>query len=143
MTTTRTIAIAAPPAVVWAVMSDVERWHEWTPTVTSVTLLDAGPFAVGTRARIVQPKLPKMVWRVSAVEPGRSFRWETHGFGGGAVAWHEVADDGRGGTLATLGIEQTGWMNALLARWIGPLTERYVATEAEGLKRRSEAAHRG
>jgi carbon monoxide dehydrogenase subunit G len=143
MTTTRTIAIAAPPAAVWAVMSDVERWHEWTPTVTSVRLLDAGPLAVGTRARIVQPKLPTLVWRVTEVEPGRSFRWETRGFGGGAVAWHEVADDGRGGTVATLGIEQTGWLNALLARWIRPLTERYVTTEAEGLRRRSEAAARG
>ena len=143
MLTTRTIAIAAPPDAVWAVMSDVERWHEWTPTVTSVRLLDGGPLAVGKRARVVQPKLPTMVWRVTAVEPGRSFRWVTRGFGGGAEARHEVADDGNGRTVATLGIEQTGWMNALLARWIGPLTERYVTTEAEGLKRRSEAAPRG
>ena len=31
-----TIHIEAPPAIVWAVTVDVERWPEWTPTVESV-----------------------------------------------------------------------------------------------------------
>jgi uncharacterized protein YndB with AHSA1/START domain len=144
MLTTRTAAIAAPSARVWAVIADVERWSEWTASITRIRLLDAGPLAVGTRARIEQPKFPAMVWRVTAVEPGRSFTWETRGFGGGAVGTHEVADDGRGGSVATLTIEQFGWLNALLARWIRPITERYLTMEIEGLRRRSEeSAERG
>jgi len=36
------VDIAAPPGGVWAVIADVERWPEWTPTVTRLQRLDRG-----------------------------------------------------------------------------------------------------
>ena len=107
------VEISAPPARVWAVMSDIGRWPEWTPTVTRVDLLDPGPLAVGQRARIRQPRLPVAVWRITALEPGRSFTWVTRSPGVEVTARHSVepsaggprraphgADPGRPGTRA-------------------------------------------
>ena len=61
----RTVDIAAPVEKVWAAMTDVQRWSEWTPTVTSVDLLDGGPVRVGSPVRIRQPRLPAAVWTES------------------------------------------------------------------------------
>ena len=69
----RIIDIDASREKVWTVMTDVERWPEWTASVTSVALLDEAPFNVGSHARIHQPRLPVAVWTVTAFEPEHYF----------------------------------------------------------------------
>src|SRR5437868_3997018 len=73
--------IEAPPERVWTVMTDVERWPEWTQSVSKVELVRPGPLATGVEARIAQPRLGTRTWRVTAVEAGRGFTWETTGPG--------------------------------------------------------------
>src|SRR5689334_1769307 len=92
----RTIEIAAPAATVWAVMSDVERWHEWTPSVTSVRLMEKGPLAIGSRAWIRQPKFPPALWQVTAIEPPRRFVWRS-GLPGMWVYGHHSVEERPGG----------------------------------------------
>ena len=129
--------IAAPPERVWQVMSDVERWAEWTPSVTSVTRQEGAPFGVGTRVMIRQPKFPPAVWTVTAIEPGRSFTWVAAGPGFRSVGTHRV-DAAPTGSRATLSLELEGPLGGLFGRLTRGITERYIRFEANGLKARSE-----
>jgi uncharacterized protein YndB with AHSA1/START domain len=133
------VEIAAPPERVWAVLVDVERWPEWTPTMTRVRRLDRGPFGTGSAARIKQPRLPPAVWRVTAFDPGRSFSWTATGPGVRTVAGHHLGPGSDGSVTVTLTIEQSGPLAGLLWRLTSGLTRRYVDTEAHSLKRRCEA----
>lgn len=131
------VQIDAPPGQVWPVMSDVERWHEWTPTITSVRRTNAGPFRIGARARIHQPKLPPADWVVTSLEEGRSFDWESRAPGVRVVGRHRV-DPAPTGSRVTLSIQYSGVIGNLLGRMIGSISRRYIALEADGLKRRVE-----
>jgi carbon monoxide dehydrogenase subunit G len=133
------IDIDAPPDAVWAVMSDVERWHEWTASISSVKRLDAGPFSVGSRAHVRQPKLRPADFVVTNLVPNRSFTWVTRSPGVGATASHSVEPRGAG-TRATLSVRFEGALAGAVAWMYGDLTNRYLAMEAAGLKQRSEAA---
>jgi uncharacterized protein YndB with AHSA1/START domain len=134
-----TVDIPIEPAHVWAVMSDIERWPEWTPTVHRLERLDHAPLAVGSRARIRQPRLPVAIWQVTELHEGRSFTWITRSPGVGVRATHAV-EPVAGGTRATLALHFSGWLGPLVARLTRHLNERYLALEAQGLRERSLAA---
>ena len=136
----RVIDIAAPQERVWAVMSDVERWPEWTRSVTRVERLDRGPLAVGSRARVRQPRFPAAVWTVTALEPGRFFEWRSPAPGLLSVGGHRVEAAGDGGSRVTLSLTWSGPLAAVMRLLFGKLSRRYVEMEARGLKRRAEAA---
>ena len=125
------VDIDAPPDVVWAVMSDGERWHEWTASVTSVRRLDKGPLRIGSRALIRQPRFPPAVWKVTALEPGRSFTWRS----GMPLMWvygqHSVEPLGSG-TRATLRLTYDGLLARLMGRMTRGITNRYLDMERAG-----------
>lgn len=142
MKTDTSIAIDAPARVVWQVFSAVERWPEWTASVTRIVPLDGPAIEVGNRFEIKQPRLPKLVWQVTAVDPGRGWTWVQRSPGGTTVATHEVVAQGPQRTLARQGIDQRGPVGALVGALLRGTTRRYLQLEAEGLKARSEAQHR-
>jgi hypothetical protein len=94
--------------------------------------------AVGARAEVRQPKLPPLVWRVTALEAGRFFDWEVRSPGAQTVGSHRVEPRG-GGSLATLSLVQSGPIGWLVGRMMLDLTREYVSMEAAGLKKRSES----
>ena len=134
------VDIDATPGEVWNVLTDVGRWPEWTPTVTRVERLDLGPFQVGSTVMIRQPRLPPTVWRVTELEPERSFSWVASRGGVTTLAGHRIAPRGEGsaGVGVTLSIRQTGPLAWLVGLLTSGLARRYVQTEATGLKRRCE-----
>jgi uncharacterized membrane protein len=142
MRTDSCIEIAAPAALVWRVFSDVERWPEWTASVTGLVGLDGPDIAVGKRFEIKQPRMPRLVWTVTEVAPGVSWTWEQRSFGGVTVACHEVAATDGDGTVVRQQLDQCGLLGALIGRLMVSTTRRYLELEARGLKARSEQLRR-
>jgi len=131
-----TVDIPAPPPIVWSVMSDVDRWPEWTASIKRVKCLSPGPLQVGSRFRVHQPKLPPAFWRVTELNSGSDFTWISIAPGLRVTARHAVEPIAMG-CRATLSISYEGWFGAWLARWVGRLNDRYLAMEADGLKTRA------
>ena len=133
------VEINTPPELVWEIMRDVQRWSEWTPTVTSVRLLDPGPLRVGTRVVVRQPKLPPAKWRVTELdELHRSFTWVSLGPGVRVIARHSVETLAEG-SRATLSLRYSGLLAGLFAYLTRGLNDRYLELEAHGLKELSES----
>jgi uncharacterized membrane protein len=142
MMTDDAIEIDAPAQLVWELFSDVERWPEWTTSVTSLVGEDGANLAVGRRFSIKQPGMPKLIWTVTELDPGRSWTWVQTAPGAVASAHHEVIAQPDGRTLVRQRLVQRGVFGALVARLMAEKTKRFLAVEAQGLKNRSEQLHR-
>jgi hypothetical protein len=131
-----TVDIDAPPERVWEVMSDVERWHEWTPSIRSVRRLDGGSFAVGSRVVIRQPKFPPGIWKVTEIGRDR-FTWVAWAPGLRVTAKHWV-EPRPPGSRGALSLDLQGVFGGVFGSLTRAITERYLQYEAAGLKARSE-----
>jgi uncharacterized protein YndB with AHSA1/START domain len=134
------VEIAATREAIWPVLTDVENWPQWTSSMLAVRRLDGGPFAVGAKVRIRQPRLPEAVWEVTELVEPSYFRWRATAPGVTTVADHRLTARADGTTTLTLTIRQSGPLGAVLGLLMSSLTRRYVRTEAHGLKRRCEGA---
>jgi|SRR5579872_3953993 len=132
------VEIEAPVGRVWSVLCDVEKWPEWTSTVTSVRCLDNGPFSIGSRAEIRQPRLRPAVWKVTKLRDRNNFTWITRNPGVRITAGHQLEPNGTG-TRVTLSLEFTGPLGSLVGRLYRNLSQRYVQTEADALRARAKA----
>lgn len=138
MITESSIEIDAPAAVVWDVFADVERWSEWAASIQSIVALDGSDLAVGKRFRIKQPRMPKLVWEVTELDPGTAWTWVQRSPGGLTLATHEVVALDGGRTLIRQRIDQRGPIGVLVGVLARRLTTRYLELEARGLKSRAE-----
>jgi uncharacterized membrane protein len=142
MITEDSVVIDAPPRLVWEVFSDVERWPEWTASVTSLTGLDGPELAVGKRFAIKQPGMQKLVWKVAEIDPGASWTWVQRSRGATTTARHDVIGQPDGRTLVKQRLDQRGPLGTLVARLMLKKTKRFLDMEAQGLKARSEQLSR-
>lgn len=131
-----TIDIAAPVERAWEVMSDIDRWHEWTPSIRAITRLEGAPLAVGTRVVVRQPKFPPALWTVTDVQPGRSFTWVSVAPGMRVTGTHTV-EPTAAGSRARLSLRYEGVIGRLFARLTKGVTIRFIDYEAAGLEARS------
>jgi uncharacterized membrane protein len=144
MITESSTEIQAPATLVWDVFVDAEQWPSWTASVTSIVALDGPGIEVGKRFQIKQPRLPKVVWEVTEVDPGVSWTWRNRSPGSTTFATHEVVAQAVDRTLVKQRIDQRGPIGVVVAKMMRRLTNRYLSLEAQGLKERSEQQlHRG
>ena len=142
MITESSVEIDAAAATVWDVFVDVEHWPEMTESVTSLVALDGPGLEVGKRFEIKQPRMPKLVWEVTAVEPGVSWTWRQKSPGGTTFATHEVIPQGEARTLVKQRIDQRGVVGVTVGVLMLRMTKRYLDLEGQGLKARSEESRR-
>jgi uncharacterized membrane protein len=137
----RSVEIDAPAATVWQVFTDVVRWPEWTRSVERVVPLDGPEIELGRRFEITQPRMPKLVWDVTAVAPGASWTWRQRSRGTTSFASHELTPEGTDRTVVRQRIEQRGLVGTMVGLLMLRLTHRYLDLEAQGLKARCEQVH--
>jgi uncharacterized membrane protein len=136
------VEIDALPQLVWDVFSDVERWPEWTASVTSLVGLDGPVLAFGKRFAIKQPRMSKLIWKVTEIDPGSSWTWVQHSPGVLVCARHDVIAQPGGRTLVRQQLDQRGVIGALVGRLMVKKTRRFLELEAQGLKSRAEELSR-
>jgi uncharacterized protein YndB with AHSA1/START domain len=137
----RIIDIDATPATVWRIMTDVQRWPEWTASVRRVERLDAGDLATGSRARLwIKGSMTASTWTVTRIAPGASFSWESRILPGvTSIADHEIAPRD-GGVRVTLRVSMRGPLAGVAARALNRVSNENLDLESQGLKRAAEAA---
>jgi uncharacterized protein YndB with AHSA1/START domain len=133
------IDIDSGPEAVWAVLTDIERWPEWTASMTRVRRLGDGEFSDGSAARVKQPWLPTSVLTVNEYQHGKYFSWITKRPGITTVATHDLIAGADGSTNVRLTLHQTGTLAPIVGLFLSRRMRRYVDMEAHGLKRRCEA----
>ncbi|MDT5305570.1 MAG: hypothetical protein QOE48_1240 [Mycobacterium sp.] len=126
----------------WQIFSDVERWPEWTESVTSLVARDGTGLAVGKRFAIKQPGMSRLVWKVTEIDPGSSWTWVQRSPGVLVSARHWITPQPDGRTLVRQQLDQRGLLGALVGRLMIKKTKRFLEQEARGLKARSEQLDR-
>jgi hypothetical protein len=119
-------------------MKDVERWPEWTPSMSKVELLQPGEVQVGSKVKITQPKFPTAVWTVTKVEPNRYLEWRSTTPILASVGEHRLEPEGDGVRL-TLAIDQNGLLTPVLKLFYTKTIKEYLDMESKGFKQRAES----
>jgi uncharacterized protein YndB with AHSA1/START domain len=133
-----TIEVDADPQRVWEVLTDVEAWPEWTPSMTNVEVVSPRPLGPGSRVAIKQPRLSRAEMTVEEYVEGRSFAWSSEMKGLRTIADHRV-EPTSAGSRVTLVLRQSGPLAGLVRLGYGRMIRRYVHLESTGLKQRAES----
>lgn len=130
------VVVARPPEDVYALVSDVTRTGEWSPTCAACWWDEgAGPrpgsWFTGRNVT------PQRTWetrsQVVTADPGREFTWVV---GDGLVRWSYLLEPSDGGTLLT---ESWDFLPAGLAFF----NEKYGEDAAAQVEERRRSAHDG
>ena len=137
---TVTETIAAPPARIWGLISDITRMHEWTPEDSRASWVDgATGLTVGARFKGSN----RNGWRrwptnceVTACEPGRRFAFRVRSHIGPVAEWCydiEVVDDTWSSVTETW-IDQRRSYSVPIGRLVSGVSDREGHNKASMIK---------
>jgi hypothetical protein len=140
MQTVERVIINATPAAIWQVLTDVERWPTWTPTVLDVQPLapNGHGLKVGARYRVTQPKLRPAVYEVTECAPHQAFTWIRKAPGATMIADHRLSPFSSG-TEVELSFSTEGLLGSILGSMYSKRIADYIRTEARSLKQHCES----
>jgi len=138
MQTVERVVIQASPTAIWDVLTDVERWPMWTPTVLSVEPVTKNGFQVGAKYRVTQPKIKPAIYEVTERIPHEAFTWVQKAPGATMIAEHRLTAFDGSGTEVELAFATRGLLGAIAGGLNGKLIAEYVKTEAKSLKQHCE-----
>jgi carbon monoxide dehydrogenase subunit G len=142
-------AVAAPPSVVWGIVTDLDRSAGVVGSIDSVERLDGGSgFGVGTRWRETRTQFGRQateILEVTAVEAGRAYTVEADSRGTHYRSVIRVEPEGAGSRLSmSFEGEPTGAIGKLMAATIGRLFEgsmrKALAKDLDDIAAAAEAA---
>jgi uncharacterized protein YndB with AHSA1/START domain len=130
----REVEIAAPPEVVWAVLTGFEQWPDWNPDVKSMSF--EGPVAPGSEFRW-KAGPGTIVSTLEQVDPPRYIRWRGRTLSIKAI--HEWRlEPSSGGTKVETDESFSGLLARLLRGSLQKTLDRSLESGLEHLKRESE-----
>ncbi len=135
------IGIQAPAAVIWEIVQDLPRWHEWNPTYTRA----AGQIRIG-EALSLTLELPgeppqEIAPRVLDWVPNEQLHWELRMMGGliRTLRYIEIEARGEASSVVDNGEIFRGLMGPSLGKRMGRVVRRGFRAMNEALKVRAEA----
>jgi uncharacterized protein YndB with AHSA1/START domain len=114
--------VAAPAAIVHAVLTDVTAWKLWAPHVASVDCVSE-IISDTAWSGLVKPWFgPATQMNVTWVEPGRGMRW-TSTMAGHRLDYADlITPDGDDGAIVTMTAEVSGLVGGLVTAAVAPLS---------------------
>jgi Polyketide cyclase / dehydrase and lipid transport len=138
-TISKSVEIVASSAMIFMLMTDVEKWRLWTSSIRKIKLLNRPFLQEGAKAKVWQPRLLPSVWEVTEMRPGHSFTWVSKSPGLRMTAAHCI-EEIKGRQIVRLEMIYEGVLAAFFYKLTAGLTKKYLEMEINGLKAACEKA---
>jgi hypothetical protein len=129
--------INARPEHIFAELTKLSQWNQWTKSIISISFVNNDEIKVGAKIKVLQPKLLPAIWTITEISENKSLVWEKKSFGLKMTANHFIQDSNEG-AIVKLQIIYQGFLAKLFYRLTSSLTESYLTMEIAGLKKRCE-----
>jgi carbon monoxide dehydrogenase subunit G len=133
-----TVEINAPTEKIWAVLDNLEEWHQWVPSIRKIERVSKGPLAVGSQVCVIARAgiTFKLLMTITEFIPGRCVFMQGEILGTKLIRFYTLEPMGEK-TRVTAGGEVSGLLAWLVRRGGQSLSDEIVQAlkkKVEGLE---------